>query len=115
MFKESKEFIEIDITKASSDELLSLIHIASTELRNRLKQPAVVRVVESKPIVTAPPQHEERFIRNCLKKSYVHASMKDDYKNSAKKYPEWFEINKLPTDLRGSELKKYREYYSDDE
>ncbi|MCW7763398.1 hypothetical protein [Photorhabdus luminescens] len=112
MFKKIKKFTEIDITKASSDELVLLIEVAGTELRKRFDQSAVVKA-EPKPKVTAivPTEREKNFIRNCLRKEYVHADMKNQYRDIAKKYLEWFEVNELPQDLRGGEYKRYRAYY----
>ncbi|PQQ37224.1 hypothetical protein C6H68_14190 [Photorhabdus luminescens] len=75
------------------------------------KSPAAQKKPPRKSIkIIAPRESKERFIRSCLGKEYVHADMKNKYQDIAKKYPEWFECNELPLDLRGSEYKRYREY-----
>jgi hypothetical protein len=106
------EYAELDIAKLSDKELSELIRRAMSEFQHRLDNPRFDFVNQPAPKAVAfkPPVGKIAFIKNCLKKEYVHAEMKDEYKALAKEYADWFRSQGYPSDLRGSTMKRWKEY-----
>ncbi|MCA6962438.1 hypothetical protein [Pectobacterium odoriferum] len=112
-------FSEIKFSSLSDHALAELIKMAMEEFQQRLIKPGVntIKTVDVEPVVLhAPSDNEMVFINNCLKKrragEYIHASMKDKYRDLTRKYPQWFSVKAYPDDLRGSVSKHYVDYFT---
>ncbi|GKW27791.1 hypothetical protein AB6D34_09310 [Pectobacterium brasiliense] len=113
---------EISIESLSDHALADLIKMAMDEFQRRLGTASIntVKSVDIEPVVLhAPSDSEVTFINNCLRKlregNYIHASMKDTWREKARKYPSWFSAKGYPDDLRGSASKHYVDYFTEKE
>ena len=81
-----------------------------------MSQPKIVSQPEEiQKVVFTPNDFEITFINNILreaKKGYVPANIKDKYKELHKRYPEWLQLNRFPSDLYGCDLREWNTYYS---
>ncbi|HEM8530323.1 TPA: hypothetical protein U2Q16_000918 [Citrobacter koseri] len=103
---------ELDLRKLSKKALLQLISEAANELHRRESSSSFVEPAAAEETALSPGQADLVFINNCLNASdYVHADAKDRYKQLASKYSEWFAYKGYPRDLRGSDLKKWKQYF----
>lgn len=113
-------FTEIKFSSLSDAALAELIQQAMSEFQRRMQTTGIntVKTIDTPPVVLhSPSDNELIFIRNCLSKirggQYVHAEMKDRYRNLSKKYAQWFESKGIPSDLRGSSSLNYIDYFVD--
>ncbi|MBA5234746.1 hypothetical protein H2Y56_21945 [Pectobacterium aroidearum] len=113
-------FSEIKFSSLSDRALAELIKMAMDEFQRRLETASIntVKSIDIEPVViNAPSDNEMVFINNCLRKlrlgDYIHASMKDSWRDKARKYPEWFSAKGYPDDLRGSRPKHYVDYFTE--
>ncbi|MEI7247992.1 hypothetical protein WCT80_17770 [Pectobacterium carotovorum] len=112
-------FSEIKFASLSDRALAELIKMAMDEFQRRLETASIntVKSVDIEPtVLNAPSDKEMVFINNCLEKrragEYIHASMKDEYRDLTRKYPQWFSVKAYPDDLRGSVSKHYVNYHT---
>ncbi|MEI7341227.1 hypothetical protein WCT87_07040 [Pectobacterium brasiliense] len=112
-------FSEIKFSSLSDHALAELIKMAMDEFQQRLSKSGVntIKTEDVEPVVLhAPSDNEMVFINNCLKMrrggEYIHASMKDRYRDLSKKYAQWFSAKGIPTDMRGSNSKHYVNYFT---
>ncbi|PKE27459.1 hypothetical protein CWS43_26815 [Rahnella sp. AA] len=114
--KNNLDAAALDISSLATLQLFELNAAVMQELQRRMSQPKI----ESQPeeiqkVVFAPKAFEVTFINNTLreaKKGYVTANIKDQYKELHKRYPEWFQLNHYPSDLRGRDFREWNTYYS---
>jgi hypothetical protein len=112
VFTIKHEYSNIDFSALSDSELTELITRAMTEFQKRLDKPVFENRREERKVVYSPSARQLTFIENCLSGGYVHASEKDKYKALAKEFAEWFSSKGYPTDLRGSDLERWKRYYT---
>lgn len=109
--KITHEYAQLDLSSLSTERLFSLNAEIMKELQSRVISTVHVQKKEHV-VVVSPSDFEHTFIRNCLREDYVHAEMKDRYRDLAKEYPDFFKRNGYPTDLRGSSLNRWKKYHT---
>lgn len=103
----------LELETLSTVNLLEIIQLVTEELQRRAAIPKFQEPENAGAITPAfsPTPAEQAFIKNCYNKDYVLAEYKDKWKELAKRYPVWFSHHGYPSDLRGSDYKRHRDYF----
>lgn len=104
------DYAQIDISSLSTEKLFSLNAQIMIELNHRMSTPKLTQKPEQE-IVFSPSASQITFINSCLGQDYVHAEMKDQYRDLAKEFPEFFSKKGYPVSLRGSDVSKWKKYH----
>lgn len=98
----------MNVSNMSNETLLALIHAASSELADRLAEPAVVRVQDTRPsrdtvVLRVPSDDDKDFIlrlkSNVSSGAYATAAERSRVAALAEKYGAWIKRQGLPTDM----------------